>query len=914
MADNTLSFVTSVDLSGLSAGLDKASENVEAFAGNLQDAMAAAAAAANQLSDAQIQLGAAAAQGNEQATAVIAGYQTALDAANASVQALTASEGVSDSAGQKQVFTRKQIANAIAAQNLATNRAIQSEQEAARSAELLALKNDILARSAIAAGESEAILGAATAEASAATGRLGISARQSATAGIGILEGRMMSGNRAAAAFAATTLGLGPILEAAFPIIGAVALGEVVVQVGKEFVKAFDIGGERARQTAEEIAKLDNEIKRSTDSLDVQIDKLAQEQAKLEKKPFNGLKLVLDEAAESADRLAERLDHVTDEELKAIKGMAGSLPQRALGIAGGTDYEQTMLKEHNKYIGQAVNTQQQLNESVSFGTSLQIRLTELKQKQQQVDAASVAAAQSGGILLKSNYQTEINAVNDLVKKQKEEQANIEATINLGKQEAATQTARDAHQAKGPKGPDLDTSRLKVIEEQFSELQEKSIAITGTGLTAAQAASYWTPFLDEFKADADKYRALIDEASTYAPGSAMAKSLLLEAQKLAGANEAYKHVLDEINKETEATHKLLFTQVLKADPQAALTLASGPIERDQALKGIKKDAEDDTKAVLQLAKGLEAVKKMVAELYTQPRAQEQHEQNLAGIETAQAKSTDANQLSLVPDPQAQLNQLRSFHAQAVAENERFLQQEIQIYAQEPKKVEELEKQLEEVRRRGNLQWLNDTKNIALQVAQAQQQAVQKMENDFANLFAKTLTGQESWVNASVKLYGQLADQFILNLAKMAEQELLALALHKTIASSKILTDAKVAAADSFQWASAWGGPIAGAIAAAVAFAGVLAFDSFEAGGVVAGSHGMPVPIMAHAGERVLSAPQTQNFERMVNGGGGSSHSTHINYAPNVSAFDNSGLKSTLRAHQDTILAIVREGYRSGSLAR
>jgi len=39
---------------------------------------------------------------------------------------------------------------------------------------------------------------------------------------------------------------------------------------------------------------------------------------------------------------------------------------------------------------------------------------------------------------------------------------------------------------------------------------------------------------------------------------------------------------------------------------------------------------------------------------------------------------------------------------------------------------------------------------------------------------------------------------------------------------------------------------------------MAFESFEAGGVVSGMHGMPVPIMAHAGGRVLSAPQTQSF--------------------------------------------------------
>jgi hypothetical protein len=908
---NTLSFETSIDLSGLNSGLDGVQAKVESFAGGLEAAMAAAATAAANLADAQAQLGTSL-EGNKNA-AILLEYQAALDQANASVQALTVSEGISASAADKSALSRKQISNAIAAQNLANNRAIQAEQEAARASELLALQNDILERSAQAAAEAEVQLGVSSAgaaigmEAATRAAAHQVTALQATSGTIRELTGALPI--RAVENFISKTLGLGPILQAAFPVVGAIAFGEIAVEVGEKFYQAFDLGGERARKTAEDIEAVSLALHRSTDALNVQIDKLEQEQAKLEKKPFNGFKLVLDEAALSADHLATELERVVSEEEKVVKGMSGSLPQRVLGIQGGTGDELKMLQEHQKWISQAHTTQDELNESKSYEIALQTHLNQLKGIQADADKNELDSGVASGI----NKKTEIDATERLLGFQKDEQKNILATIALGKQQEETQKARDAHTAKGPTAPSLDTSRLKVIEEQFAELQEKSEQIRGHGLTAGEASQYWTPFLDEFRVNAEMYRALIDQASGYAAGSDMEKKLLLEARKLEGANTAYKKVLDEIAKETQAAHKLLFTEVLHADPSAAKGLASSGSEHDQYLAAMKKDLEEDQKGAEALAKGLAAVKKMMTEVVNQPQAEQQHQAALENIETNQAQSANKGQLSLVPNQQEQLQELRNFHKQATDEDQRFLQEEIRIFSAEPEKVAELEKKLAEVRRKANLQWLNDTKNVALQVAQAEQQALAKIENDIAQTFSKALTGQESWAQASARLYANVADQFILNLVKMGEQELLALALHKSIASQKILADAKTAAADSYQWASAWGGPIAGAIAAAAAFAGVLAFDSFEQGGIVGGSHGMPVPIMAHAGERVLSAPQTQKFESLVSGGGSAvGHSTHINYAPTVNNIDHNGFRSAMQANKEELVNIVRSAYKSGRM--
>jgi hypothetical protein len=748
-----------------------------------------------------------------------------------------------------------------------------------------------------------------------ATLRTGMSTRMAAAAEFRVLEGSVMGSTRAAAALVSMLPGVGAALQLAFPLFGAVALLEIIGQIGTAFISAFDLGGEHARALDQELTNISLDIRRSTDDLNLQIDKLQQEQAKLEKRPFNGTKLVLDEAAVAADHLSERLEHVIDEEIKAVKAMGGSAPQRVLGITANTHDEQVMLEEHKKYMSQAITTQQQFNEELSFSGALQAHLTQLKAQQAEADKNELDSGVASGINLKSK----IDATQRLIEKQHEEQQNVQATMALEKQESIVQKDKDAKPI-GPKGPDIDTSRLKVIEEQFVELQEKMEAFRGRALTAGEAAAFWQPFLAEFAADAAKYRALVSQAAELPPTSSVAHQLLLEAQKLQSANEAYKRVLTEVEKAQTDSHKLLFSEVLRADPAAAKALANGSEEYDQAVRAIARDSEEAGKASFEMAKGLEAVKKMTAEvnlLQQETNANNLHQQQEAIIAMNQQKATSKNATSLVPDPAQQLDQLRTFHAQALAEDIRFIQQEIQIYAQEPRKVEQLEKQLAEARRRADQQWLVDTDNISKQVAQKLQQSYQTMQNDVNQFLAKTLSGQETWANAAIQLYKKVSDQFILNVLKMAEQYLVGLATQKAGALSQIEVDAKTAAAGAYAATSSIPiiGPVLAPIAAAAAFTGVLAFGAFEQGGIVGGSSGMAVPIIAHAGERVLSAPQTQNFERMVNQSTqNSNRNINLHYAPNVSAFDRSGFRSTLNAHKDDIIGIVRQAINTGSLSR
>jgi hypothetical protein len=130
-----------------------------------------------------------------------------------------------------------------------------------------------------------------------------------------------------------------------------------------------------------------------------------------------------------------------------------------------------------------------------------------------------------------------------------------------------------------------------------------------------------------------------------------------------------------------------------------------------------------------------------------------------------------------------------------------------------------------------------------------------------------------------------------------------------ALKSIYKHAKTAAAKSFDWASAWGGPIAGAIFGAAAFTGVMALAAFDQGGIVSGPLGSAIPILAHSGERVLTASQNNTFERMVSGGGGG-HT--INNGGNTfnGIADAATFKKMLAQHERSLAQTTMKSIRNG----
>lgn len=173
------------------------------------------------------------------------------------------------------------------------DQAIEREQSAARAAELSALKMAILARSEDAV--NTAMHGA-------------VPATSAASAAMRTLEGNFSHNIRAAERFMSTTLGLGPLLEKAFPVVGAVALGGALVEMGNRVKEVLDKAREAPRTIEMSFRSMEYasmsanaELQKSNDELQRQIDKI-------EHHPENNLAKALDEARVEAVRLGQSLD------------------------------------------------------------------------------------------------------------------------------------------------------------------------------------------------------------------------------------------------------------------------------------------------------------------------------------------------------------------------------------------------------------------------------------------------------------------------------------------------------------------------------------------------------------------------------------------------------------------------------
>lgn len=211
---------------------------------------------------------------------------------------------------------------------------------------------------------------------------------------------------------------------------------------------------------------------------------------------------------------------------------------------------------------------------------------------------------------------------------------------------------------------------------------------------------------------------------------------------------------------------------------------------------------------------------------------------------------------------------------------------------------------EITRQHNRQIVLLNQQTATQSEKAWQQAYQKMTTEFNRNVAEWITTQRGFAQSMAQMVNSIAQNFIQNLLKMTEQEIMASLEHKALMKQDIIADAHAAASGAAKWANNWGGPVAGAVAGAAAFAGVLAFESFNEGGVVMQGNGAHVPILAKQGERVLTPTQNSNFESLVNNRSSSQSST-VN-ARVTQNFPNAKAGSSARETQSAVKSLMRRG--------
>ena len=204
--------------------------------------------------------------------------------------------------------------------------------------------------------------------------------------------------------------------------------------------------------------------------------------------------------------------------------------------------------------------------------------------------------------------------------------------------------------------------------------------------------------------------------------------------------------------------------------------------------------------------------------------------------------------------------------------------------------------------GQIAQLNQ--RTALETARNWQHAFDKMSDTFSHNTASWILGQQSlaqsWSNTLVGMTRTVVE----NLLKQAIAYITHAAMVEAVQERQKMKDAAEAARKAYIAVSAIPvvGPFLAPIAAAGAFAAV---EAFEQGGIVGGRGA--VPILAHAGERVLTPSQTRNVERIANqdNSSNSSQANHFHYSPQISGIDGASVESMARKHSATF---TREAMR------
>lgn len=166
-----------------------------------------------------------------------------------------------------------------------------------------------------------------------------VSSMQAASGAIRLVEGDITRNVRAVERFITTIPGIGRALQAAFPIVGALALGGVIVRVGEQMVDFFKNIDERSRQARESMRETTGSLQLTNDELQVANDRLRDSIAKIEGKPRNGIKDAIDETIVAADKLGQALDANLKKMGEALKLNFTSVLQSLGGAAPTSDLQ-----------------------------------------------------------------------------------------------------------------------------------------------------------------------------------------------------------------------------------------------------------------------------------------------------------------------------------------------------------------------------------------------------------------------------------------------------------------------------------------------------------------------------------------------------------------------------------------------
>ena len=168
-------------------------------------------------------------------------------------------------------------------------------------------------------------------------GTHGVSQMQATSGALRVLEGGLNNNLRAAERFIASISGLGPILQAAFPLVGGIAFAGLLLKLGEEVHKFYTDVRDAPEKIQSAFLSLHASSRLANDEIALTNTRLENQIAKLEGKHQNILKEEMMEARVEADKLGESLLKAFNNLNKLLQEHANSTAQRLAGLASDAD-------------------------------------------------------------------------------------------------------------------------------------------------------------------------------------------------------------------------------------------------------------------------------------------------------------------------------------------------------------------------------------------------------------------------------------------------------------------------------------------------------------------------------------------------------------------------------------------------
>lgn len=657
--------------------------------------------------------------------------------------------------------------------------------------------------------ESEQELTVSTERANTAMGHQ-VSMMAAASGEIRLLEGKLPI--RAVENFLSKTLQLGPVMQAAFPVFGAIALGEVLVETGakayglyQEFLTLKVAGEDLAKGLAADGDKIANSWGKTLGLMHTQ---------GMRDNPIGTLKTDVTDITYSIQGL----------EAKAAN--AKTALQNALSVRAGGNYY-------------GHGTSEEANDQEVLGLQSRLR----------------------------TYESEIGELKARI-------ANAQSEI----------TKKEDKPEK--KGPDPQIQQLRDLEEALNK------AKINAQITAQEETDYWQDNLHFFRDGSTQYESILSKivAARHAAADEFGKDVMKEIEDNQRQIDIEQHVSDELEKTyTEITH-----------------------QEQQAQK-----AQDEFNAVM-------------------AKAQEISSHNTAAMELAtvaqdkafgSATALGAAHMTAAIHAQEYADKLAALRAQLEAINAETPTTQAGVSSQEQRSLA-VTNQIQQTKGQQQVSAIGDTTAQAQAMASPFLKAFDDINNGFLSVTNKMIMGTQSISRDFAQMGAQLvvstADAFEKMLAKSVQFEIQSLLAHQVTNTSKVTSDTAAAAATTTisaqsslmqvaheaavaaagAWAALSGipviGPVLGAAAAGVTYAGVMALAAFETGGIIPNT-GIA---MVHQGEAVLPKGITDFIMKSSS----TSNSATANMTNNNYGMSDSGFRKMATRNAEHMVATVHSGLR------